>query len=154
MDRWNRGVRDLRDTLEQLRRWHVRWVAASQGLDTDEHQPSSRLLVTLIGALAEIESSVLKERAVAGQRTYRNLYARGRVGRTKPHQSKSGLNRPIGRPRCMVDRYRLRELREQGHSLRQIGAKFGVSYVTVWRLLQEGSKAGGTWKNQLPGPSH
>jgi len=153
VDRWSRSVRDLRETLEQLRRWHVRWVATAQCLDTDEHEPSSRLLVAIIRAVAEIESNVIRERVVAGQRTYRNLYARGRVGRTQDRQSKSGLNRPIGRPRCVVDRYRLHELREQGHSLRQIGAKIGVSYVTVWRLLQEARNAGRTWISRLPGPA-
>jgi len=152
VDRWSRSVRDLRETLEQLRRWHVRWVATAQCLDTDEHEPSSRLLVAIIRAVAEIESNVIRERVVAGQRTYRNLYARGRVGRTQDRQSKSGLNRPIGRPRCVVDRYRLRELREQGHSLRQIGARFGVSHMTVGRLLQEARNAGRTWISRLPGP--
>jgi len=151
VDRWSHRARDLRETLEQLRSWHVRWVATTQSLDTDERKPSSRLIVSIIDAVAEIESSVLQERVVAGQRTCRNLYARGRVGRTKQHQSRSGLNRAIGRPRCVVDRYRLRELREQGHSLRQIGAEFGVSCMTVWRLLQEARKAGGAWKNGLLG---
>ena len=57
------------------------------------------------------------------------------MGKNKDRQSKSGLNGAVGRPRCVVDRYKVRELHAAGLSLRAIGSKLGVSYLTIRRLL-------------------
>jgi len=135
LDRWGRSLLDLAETVEQLRRWKVRWVATTQMLDTDENSPISRLLMMILGAVAEFERSIIQERCTAGQRVYRQAFERGRVTKNKDRQSKSGLNRAVGRPRCVVDRYKVRELRAAGLSLRAIGTKLGVSYLTIRRLL-------------------
>jgi len=135
LDRWGRRLLDLAETVEQLRRWKVRWVATTQMLDTDENSSISRLLMMILGAVAEFERAIIQERCAAGQRVYRQAFERGRVGKNKDRQSKSGLNRAVGRPRCVVDRYKVRELRAAGLSLRAIGSKLGVSHLTIKRLL-------------------
>jgi len=136
LDRWGRSLLDLTETVEQLRRWKVRWVATTQMLDTDENSPISRLLMMILGAVAEFERSIITERSAAGQRVYRHAFEQGRVGKDKERQSRSGLNRPIGRPRCVIDRYKVEAMRARGLSLRQIGAKLGVSCMTIQKLLR------------------
>jgi DNA invertase Pin-like site-specific DNA recombinase len=46
---------------------------------------------------------------------------------------KKGIH--CGRPKTVFDRRRLRDLREQGKSVRQIGAKLGMSKSAVARAL-------------------
>lgn len=56
-----------------LRYWHPRaaitghrFVAISQGLDTDESNPTTKLLMHILASVAEFERSLNKERVSAG----------------------------------------------------------------------------------------
>jgi len=46
----------------------------------------------------------------------------------------------LGRPRIKLDLQKVRELREQGMSIRQIDNELGVSHSTVLRALKGGTK--------------
>jgi DNA invertase Pin-like site-specific DNA recombinase len=89
-------------------------------------------------AAAEFERELIRERAMAGLKRYRGLYAAGKVG--KEVHSKSGKNLPVGRPKRIFNRQRVFELRDQGHSYRQIARQLGIGEGTVRRLLTRTSE--------------
>tara|TARA_R110002072_G_scaffold209080_3_gene366584 strand:- start:262 stop:504 length:243 start_codon:yes stop_codon:yes gene_type:complete len=78
---------------------------------------------TIIGALGELERSLIVERSVEGQRRAR---ARGKH---------------VGRPRTNVDKELVLHLRGGGMSLRAIGARIGTSTSVVRRVLREADAA-------------
>ena len=52
----------------------------TQGLDTDLQNPASRFLLHVLGAAAEFEKTLTRERAHAGRMRYRKDYLAGKVG--------------------------------------------------------------------------
>ena len=71
------------------------------------------MVFTVLGAVAELERSLIAERVRAG---LRNARAKGKR---------------LGRPRKIKDASRITQLREEGTSYRAIAAKLGVSASTV-----------------------
>jgi len=67
------------------------------------------MVFTELGAVAELERSLIAERVRAG---LRNAVARGKR---------------LGRPRVKLGAARMAVLRSQGHSMREIAAELGVS---------------------------
>jgi DNA invertase Pin-like site-specific DNA recombinase len=108
-------------------------VAVTQSLDTDTQNPASWFLLHVLGAAAEFERSLIRERTQAGRLRYQQDYKEGKVGKTV--QSRSGKNLPIGRPRRIFNRERVIEMRQSGATIRQIAKKLGVGLGTVTRLL-------------------
>ena len=66
-DRFGRSQLDCLHKIEELDRWGVRFLATTQPIDTDQHNPASRLLLHVLGAAAEFEHSLILERTQAGQ---------------------------------------------------------------------------------------
>jgi DNA invertase Pin-like site-specific DNA recombinase len=86
----------------------VRFIAITQGIATDESNPTSRLMLNLLAAFAEFERELIVERTRAGlQRARRE----GRVG---------------GRPRVVVNRYKVVEMDADGMTTREIGEELGI----------------------------
>jgi DNA invertase Pin-like site-specific DNA recombinase len=110
----------------------------TQGLDTDTRNPASRFLLHVLGAAAEFERSLIRERTQAGRLRYQQDYDAGRAGNGV--YSRSGRNLPPHRPRRVFDREQVASLRRQGLSLRQIAKKLGLGLGTVARTLQPHSK--------------
>jgi DNA invertase Pin-like site-specific DNA recombinase len=79
-----------------------------------------KAMFTIIGAMAELERNVIRERIAAG------------LEHAKMHGTKSGA--AIGRPRAVFDRAAVVELRAAGQSWRQIAAALSVSVGTVRRV--------------------
>jgi DNA invertase Pin-like site-specific DNA recombinase len=88
---------DCLNNIDELGRHRIRFIATTQNLDTDEKNPASRFLLHVLGAAAEFERSMIRERTLAGQQRYRSDYAAGKVGKTV--YSRSGRNLPPHRPR-------------------------------------------------------
>ena len=127
--------------IEELVSLGIRFIATSQSLDTDESNPSSKLLLHILAAVAQFEREMICERSVAGQKRYRALYDAGKVG--KEVCSKSGKNLPIGRPKRIFARDRVLELRAVGYSYRRIARELKIGEGTVRRVLGvEDSRAG------------
>jgi DNA invertase Pin-like site-specific DNA recombinase len=122
LDRFGRSVIDLVSRLRDLESYGVRFVAASQGIDTDASNPTSRLLTHILAAVAEFERELIKERVSAGLRNARAKGAR------------------IGRPRRVFDRQKVLDLRAKGMSCPKIARQLGVGYGTVVRGLAALSK--------------
>jgi DNA invertase Pin-like site-specific DNA recombinase len=89
----------------------IRFIAVTQGLDTDIQNPASRFLLHVLGAAAEFERSLIRERTQAGRLRYQQDFDTGRVGKTV--YSRSRKNLPIGRPKRIFNRERAIELRPQ-----------------------------------------
>lgn len=68
VDRWARSVLDLSSTLHELRDLGVEWVAVDQGLriSPDRSDPTSKLILDVLGAVAEWEASIISERTRQG----------------------------------------------------------------------------------------
>ena len=118
LDRFGRSVRSCLDGISALRSHGVRFLAVSQNIDTDESNPTSRLMLHILAAVAEFERELIRERVAPG------------VANAK-RQGKR-----LGRPRRVLDRARALELRKQGLSFPRIAQELGVGYGTIVRALR------------------
>src|SRR3954453_9321938 len=65
-DRFARSTRHLLTALEEFDHLGVRFVSVQDQIDTES--PMGRTMFTIIGAMAELESSLISERVTAGMR--------------------------------------------------------------------------------------
>ena len=115
-DRFARSVSHLLRALETFNALGIAFVSLSEQIDTTT--PTGRMIFTVLGAVAELERSLIAERVRAG---LRNARAKGKR---------------LGRPRVVVDAGRVAELRANGASWPNIAKQLGVSVGTVWRASQ------------------
>jgi len=96
LDRFGRSVLNLVESLNRLASAGVRFIATTQSIDTDESNPTSKLLLYILAAVAEFEREMIRERAVAGLANARH---RGKqLGRRKLLFDRDrALNSPSGR---------------------------------------------------------
>lgn len=114
IDRFGRSVLHLSQQLASLTSHGVRFIAASQGLDTDASNPSSRLMLTILAGVAEFEREIIRERTLSGVRAAK---ANGKV---------------LGRPRRVFRRDEVVRLRDdEGLSWRMIATRLGIPVSTV-----------------------
>lgn len=135
LDRFGRSLIDLMNNLETLEREMVRFIAVTQGLDTDRKNPTARFFLQVLGAVAELERNIIRERCQAGLKRYRQDYEAGKVGKTV--HSRSGKNLPPHRSRKVLDSKRILELHEHGLPMSVIAERTGASKATICRRLQE-----------------
>src|SRR5215472_3869550 len=134
LDRFGRSLVDCLNHIRTLEENSVRFIAVTQGLDTDLQNPASRFLLHVLGAASEFERSLIRERTQAGQARYKQDFDSGKVGKTV--YSRSGRNLPPHRPRKIFDREEVLQLRRQGRSYRHIANALGLGLGTVVRTLQ------------------
>ena len=67
-DRFARSTRHLLTALEEFNHIGVRFVSVQDQIDTDTDSPMGRAMFTIIGAMAELELSLISERLTAGMR--------------------------------------------------------------------------------------
>ena len=115
-DRFARSTKHLVTALEEFQALGVDFVSLGESVDTST--PMGKMIFTVLGAVAELERSLIKERVAMGLERARK--------EGKPH----------GRPRRIFDREQARKLREEGMSLRKIGKVLGVSKSTVAGALR------------------
>ena len=139
LDRFGRSLSDCLSNIRELEQNGIRFMVVTQNLDTDIKNPASRLLLHVLGAAAEFERALIRERTQAGHKRYKQDFESGRVGKTV--YSRSGRNMPPHRPRKIFDRVEVLQLRRQGRSYRQIAKVLGLGLGTVVRTLQERSKS-------------
>jgi len=117
-DRFARSVSHLLRALEEFRALGIEFVSLSEQVDTST--PTGKMVFTVLGAVAELERSLIAERVKAG---LRNARAKGKR---------------LGRPPMVVDRAEIARLRAQGRSVRQIAAELGCSTGSVHKSLAKG----------------
>jgi DNA invertase Pin-like site-specific DNA recombinase len=149
LDRFGRSLMSCLTAIRELQAAGVRFICTSQNIDTDESNPASRFLLHILMAAAEFERELIRERALAGLKRYRQDYNAGKVGKTV--YSRSGKNLPIGRPKKIFNRQFIVELRAQGLSFRQIASRLALGEGTVRRFLQAHPQA--TEPRQKPAAS-
>ena len=119
LDRFGRSLRDCLNNIGELETSGVRFIAVTQGLDTDQQNPASRFMLQVLGAAAEFERSLIQDRVVSGMR------AAKKAGKT------------LGRPKRVFDRSEVLVLRRKGMSIAKIGQQLGIGVGTVARTLAE-----------------
>lgn len=82
-------------------------------------------VISILAVIAKQERLRMGERVRAGQARYRKEFKAGRA------VSKSGKSLPLGRPKRIIDRHRVLEMRTAGLSIRQIAKTLGISVGMV-----------------------
>jgi DNA invertase Pin-like site-specific DNA recombinase len=119
-DRFARSTRHLLQALEEFKELGVDFVSQQEGIDTST--ALGKALFTIVGAIAELELSIRKERCNAG------------IKAAMKHGTKSG--KPFGRPELEVDTDLIGQLRDQGLSWREVGQKLGISKDSAIRHFE------------------
>jgi DNA invertase Pin-like site-specific DNA recombinase len=119
-DRFARSVSHLLRALETFKSLGIEFVSLSEQVDTST--PTGKMVFTVLGAVAELERSLIVERVRAG---LRNAKAKGKS---------------LGRPRVAVDAARIAALRSQGLSWAKIGEQLGLGEGTVRRTAGASAK--------------
>ncbi len=115
-DRFARSVAHLMTALGEFRIRGVDFVSIHDCIDTTS--PSGRFAFTLVGAMAELETDVIRARVKSG---LQNAVRRGVK---------------LGRPRVEVDLGRARHLMAEGASLRSAANTLGIGASTLSRALR------------------
>jgi DNA invertase Pin-like site-specific DNA recombinase len=119
-DRFARSVSHLLRALETFKVQGIEFVSFSEQMDTST--PAGKMVFTVLGAVAELERSLIVERVKAG---LRNARAKGKR---------------LGRPKKILDTKRIAALRAKGIGWKRIAAEMGVGVGTIYRVALEGSK--------------
>src|SRR6185312_15789459 len=125
LDRWGRSLADSVITMQELTSAGVRFICATQGLDTDDSNPMGRAMLGMLQVFAQFERDMINERVNAGVKRYQAEQAAGRAC------SKSGKNLPIGRPKSIFRVDEAIRMRGKGLSWRKIAKQLGVPEATV-----------------------
>src|ERR1041384_36347 len=68
LDRFGRSLRELVSNIEALDRAGVRFIAKESQIDTDQRNPTSKLLLHVLASVAEFERDLIRDRVTAGVR--------------------------------------------------------------------------------------
>jgi DNA invertase Pin-like site-specific DNA recombinase len=121
-DRFARSVSHLLRALETFDALGIGFVSLTEGIDTST--PAGKMVFTVLGAVAELERSLIAERVKAG---LRNARAKGKK---------------LGRPKVILDASKIAKLRAQGHGWKKISRELGVGVSTVLRIAHEAPESG------------
>jgi DNA invertase Pin-like site-specific DNA recombinase len=116
-DRFARSVKHLLTALEQFRALNVHFISLQEQFDTST--PIGHVMFTIIGAMAQLERDMIRERVMAGLAQARAKGVR------------------LGRPTVRIDPAALALLHDQGLPLPEIARRLRCSRSTVKRRLRE-----------------
>jgi DNA invertase Pin-like site-specific DNA recombinase len=122
LDRLGRSLGFLCELVEQLGKQGAGFQSLTDGMDTTTH--SGKLVFHIMGALAEFERDLIRERTRAGMKAAK----------------KRGKH--VGRPRALspAQVQHMRELLDAGKTQREVAELLGVSANTVGRELKRSCK--------------
>jgi DNA invertase Pin-like site-specific DNA recombinase len=115
-DRFARSVSHLLRALEEFSHLGVDFVSLSESVDTST--PMGRMIFTVLGAVAELERNLIRERIQMG------------ISRVR----KQG--KQLGRPRVEVDPLQVAGLRACRYTWNQIAAKLDIGRGTAERAFR------------------
>ena len=119
-DRFARSVKQLVLALEEFRSMGIEFVSHQEALDSST--PLGKAMFTIIGAMAELERNIIRERVLAGMEHARR------------NGTRSG--KPLGRPKAIFDRAQALLFRRQGLSWRELSRKLRVGASTIPRFCK------------------
>jgi DNA invertase Pin-like site-specific DNA recombinase len=117
-DRFARSTKHLVTALEEFAALGIDFISLSESVDTST--PMGKMIFTVLGAVAELERNLIKERIAMG------------LDRARKEK------KVLGRPRRIFDRTKALELQAEGKSLRQIAEVLKVGKDTVRVALAAG----------------
>jgi DNA invertase Pin-like site-specific DNA recombinase len=109
------GASESRPALEEFADLGIDFISLSESVDTST--PMGKMIFTVLGAVAELERNLIKERIAMG------------LDRARKEK------KILGRPRRIFDRAKAMELQAEGKSLRQIAELLNVGKDTVRAAL-------------------
>jgi DNA invertase Pin-like site-specific DNA recombinase len=115
-DRFARSTSYLLRALEEFSTLGIDFVSVTEAIDTST--PAGKMVFTVLGAVAELERSIIRERVIAGQNAAK----------------RRGVK--FGRPIVAVDAAKVSRLRNSGLSWRAIAAETGLAKDTLRRSMQ------------------
>jgi DNA invertase Pin-like site-specific DNA recombinase len=115
-DRFARSVSHLLRALDEFSHLGVDFISLSESIDTST--PVGKMIFTVLGAVAELERNLIKERVQMG------------ISRAR----KQG--KALGRPRVEVDPHQVAGLRARGLSWNQIAEHLGIGRGTAERAFK------------------
>jgi DNA invertase Pin-like site-specific DNA recombinase len=110
-------VKHFLEVLDELSGLNIEYISFRENIDTGG--PLGRAIVVIVGAVAELERSLIIERVRAGMR-------RARLE-----------GQHIGRNPLQLDDAAIQRDRSQGQSIRQIAKGHRVSTATIQRVLRK-----------------
>jgi DNA invertase Pin-like site-specific DNA recombinase len=116
-DRVARSVSHFLQVLDELNHLNIGFVSFRENIDSSG--PLGRAITVIVGAVAELERSLIRERVRAGLR-------RARLE-----------GRHIGRRPLALDRDGIRRDRARGLSFRELAKLYRVSRTTIQRVLRQ-----------------
>jgi DNA invertase Pin-like site-specific DNA recombinase len=121
LDRLARSLKQLLSIADECRQLDVDLVSLRQNIDST--LPAGRLTFQVLGAVAEFEREMLRERVKAGMAQAR------RTGKR--------MGRPALRHFSSEDLEKMRKLRAQGTSIRKLATNFGTTQWMAARLTTD-----------------
>ena len=118
LDRLSRSLKDLINTLHELGSCSIDFVSYDNNLDTST--PTGKLVFQIVGAVAEFEKDIIRERVIAG---LANARLKGKR-----------LGRP---PKAEAIYEKARIMRSEGLSFRKIGKQLDVDEGTIRKRLNQ-----------------
>jgi DNA invertase Pin-like site-specific DNA recombinase len=115
-DRFARSTSHLLRALEEFSALGIDFVSVTEAIDTST--PAGKMVFTILGAVAELERSIIRERVIAGQRAAK----------------RRGVK--FGRAVVAVDAAQVVRLRKDGLSWRAIAEETGIPKDTLRRSVQ------------------
>lgn len=116
-DRFARSTKHLITALEQFRSLNINFISLQEQFDTAT--PIGHAMFTIIGAMAQLERDIIRERVKAGLNRARALGIR------------------LGRPVAPAQSDEVATLKQQGLSVSEIAKRLRCSRSTVKRRLHE-----------------
>jgi DNA invertase Pin-like site-specific DNA recombinase len=124
LDRLARSLKQLLNLLEELRQLGVDFVSYKQQLDTSS--PAGRLMYQVLGAFAEFERELLRQRVTSGMQ---NAKRRGRrIGRPPLHEFTSAEKAEI----CLAHK-------NEQKSVRRLAIEHKTTQWMIAQILSRGS---------------
>ena len=118
LDRLARSTRDLLNSLDEITKRGAGFKSVADSW-ADTTTPHGRLMLTVLGGLAEFERELIKARTGEGRaRAKAEGVHMGRPPKLTPHQRREAIAR-----------------RDAGEPLVDIARTFGVSHTTIGRLV-------------------
>lgn len=118
LDRWGRSLKHLINSLSELQGLGVSFVSYQENIDLTT--PAGKMMFHIIGAMAEFERELIRERVKAG---IQNAQKKGkRLGR-----------KPV--PPIFTDK--ALEMKNQGMSIRTIAKKLDLGIGSVHKILSK-----------------
>lgn len=116
-DRFARNAKHLLNALDEFKTLGIDFCSVNDAVDSST--PYGKAMFTIIGAMAELERELIRERVIHGVRKARERGA------------------SLGRPRVFFDLIKAKHLHSQGLTFTAIGKALGCSRETIRRALAQ-----------------